>query len=397
MKGWLALMLLLAASLPASAQAPPLTPSDIKAILEAGPIGADAQGSARRIRESFGAEELVRGPRPRVDGLTVAWALEVAESSVKPEIVSQDGAWRLPMRRVGETPVYAAVTTLPEGWASRWQYAIGERRLGGGQLEVYPIDPDTVARDGVPRGTVREMGSWESKVFTGTRRNWWVYVPAQYVREKPACVMVFQDGAGARNYIPTVFDNLIAKGEMPVTVGVFLDPGVYADGQRTRSMEYDTLSDRYARFLLEEILPEVEKSWNLRRDAAGRAIGGISSGGICAFTVAWERPDAFSKVLSWVGSFVNIASGPTRREGGHNYPALIRKTPRKPIRVFLQGGANDLDNEHGNWPLANHEMARALAFAGYDHRFVFGNGFHSDRHGRAILPDSLRWLWRDVR
>jgi enterochelin esterase family protein len=206
--------------------------------------------------------------------------------------------------------------------------------------------------------------------------------------------MVFQDGQSARNYVPVVFDNLIAKGEMPVTVGVFLAPGVRADGKPNRSFEYDTLSDQYARFLLEEILPEVGKTVKLRQDAASRAIGGISSGGICAFTVAWQRPDQFSKVLSWVGSFVNIASGSTLREGGHNYAALIRKTPRKPIRVFLQDGANDLDNQHGNWPLANQEMAKALAFAGYDYTFEYGQGFHSDRHGRAILPDSLRWLWR---
>jgi enterochelin esterase family protein len=332
-----------------------------------------------------------------VDGLTVAWALEVAESDASPEVVSDDGAWRLVLARVGTTPVYAGVATLPDGWAARWKYLVGERRFGGGQLEVYAVHPDSVARDGVPKGTIKEMPPWESKVFEGTRRNWWVYVPAQYRSEKPACVMIWQDGAGARNYVPPVFDNLIAKGEMPVTVGIFIDPGTFAGGRRNRSVEYDTLSDRYARFVLEEILPEVEKTVNLRKDAEGRAIAGISSGGICAFTAAWERPEAFSKVLSWVGSFVNIASGPSRREGGHNYPALIRKTPKKPIRVFLQDGANDLDNPHGNWPLANHQMARALAFAGYDFQFVFGNGFHSDRHGRAILPDSLRWLWRDVR
>ena len=150
---------------------------------------------------------------------------------------------------------------------------------------------------------------------------------------------------------------------MPVTVGIFIDPGVLADGRTNRSFEYDTLSDQYARFLLEEILPEVEKTVTLRRDAASRAIAGTSSGGICAFTVAWERPNEFSKVLSWVGSFTNIASGKTLREGGHNYPAMIRKTPKKPIRVFLQDGANDLDNIHGNWPLANQQMAKSLAFA----------------------------------
>jgi enterochelin esterase-like enzyme len=124
---------------------------------------------------------------------------------------------------------------------------------------------------------------------------------------------------------------------------------------------------------------------------------GSSSGGICAWTVAWERPDEFRKVLSWVGSFTNIASGKSRREGGHNYEALIRKTPKKPIRVFLQDGANDLDNANGNWPLANQQMAKALEFAHYDYQLVFGNGFHSNRHGRAILADSLRWLWRDYK
>jgi enterochelin esterase family protein len=184
---------------------------------------------------------------------------------------------------------------------------------------------------------------------------------------------------------------------MPVTVGIFLSPGHFEGGRSNRSFEYDTLSDQYARFLLDEILPEVETKVKLRHDPEGRAIGGISSGGICAWTVAWERPDQFSKVLSWVGSFTNIASGPTRREGGHNYEAMIRKSPRKPIRIFQQDGENDLDNANGNWPLANQTLAKSLEFAGYDHKFVYGHGFHSDRHGRALLPDSLRWLWRDAR
>ena len=132
----------------------------------------------------------------------------------------------------------------------------------------------------------------------------------------------------------------------------------------------------------------------LRKDAAGRAVAGISSGGICAFTAAWERPSEFSKVLSWVGSFTNIASGPSGRAGGHNYEAMVRKTPKKPIRVFLQDGSNDLDNNNGNWPLANQTLAKSLAFAKYDYTFVYGQGFHSNKQGRAILPDSLRWLWR---
>src|SRR5262249_32889623 len=154
-----------------------------------------------------------------------------------------------------------------------------------------------------------------------------------------------------------------------------------------RSALYDTLSDTYARFLEKEILPEVGKKYRLRQDAAGRAICGISSGGICAFTVAWQRPDLFSKVLSHVGSFTNI-------RGGDVYPGLIRKSANRPIRVFLQGGAKDLDNEHGSWPLANQQMAAALKFRGYDYRFEFGTEGHNGKHGGAILPESLRWLWR---
>jgi enterochelin esterase family protein len=303
----------------------------------------------------------------------------------------------VPLARVGSTPVYAAVVTLPDGTGDQWQYQVGERTLGGGPLEVYRTPEDLKEHPGVPKGKLTQMPPFESKVFEGTRRDWWVYVPAQYKPENPACVMIFQDGGGAKNYVPTAFDNLIQKGDMPVTVGVFINPGQFAGGRSNRSFEYDRLSDQYVRFLLEEILPEVEKTVKLRHDAASRAIAGASSGGICAFTAAWERPNEFSKVLSWVGSFTNIQAGPTFKEGGHNYEAMIRKAPKRDIRVFLQDGENDLDNANGNWPLANQQMARSLAFAGYDYKFVYGQGFHSGKHGTAILPDSLRWLWRDYK
>ncbi|MES1213252.1 MAG: alpha/beta hydrolase-fold protein [Singulisphaera sp.] len=267
-------------------------------------------------------------------------------------------------------------------------------------VDDYKPGPDAERQEGVPRGTVTQH-HWKSQIFAGTERDYWVYVPAKYKADTPACVMVFQDGKWyvdeARDFrVPIVFDNLIHKGEMPVTIGIFINPGVFpdkpADGksQSNRSFEYDTLSDQYARFLLEEILPEVGKEYRLVDQAAGRAICGISSGGICAWTVAWQRPDAFSKVLSHVGSFTNI-------RGGHVYPALIRKTEPKPIRIFLQDGAGDLDNAHGNWPLANQEMAAALKFAKYDYRFEYGDGGHNGKHGGAILPDSLRWLWRDYK
>lgn len=379
---------------------PALTPDSLQAALAAGPAGAEADRLADDIRRYFGGSEgLVKGAAaPKIEGLTVAWALEVSQlpaDGPAPRVVSDVVHFNLPLTRVGMTSVYAGVATLTHGSAFTWHFEAGGARLGGGQLEVYEIHAGSRERAGVPKGTLRQMSPWKSTIFSGTSRDWWVYVPAQYTPERPAAVMVFQDGASYREYVPTVFDNLIAKGDMPVTVGIFIQPGLFEGGRSNRSFEYDTLSDQYARFLLEEILPEVEKTVKLRTDAASRAIAGASSGGICAFTVAWERPNEFGKVLSWIGSFTNIASGKTVREGGHNYEAMIRKTPKKPIRVFLQGGANDLDNANGNWPLANLTMAKSLAYARYDYRFEFGQGFHSHRHGRAILPDSLRWLWRD--
>jgi enterochelin esterase-like enzyme len=266
------------------------------------------------------------------------------------------------------------------------------------RADNYELGPDSVEQSGVPKGTVTK-GSWVShKVFPGTVRDYWIYVPAQYDGKTPACVMVFQDG---KSYVepkgqfraPIVFDHLIHKHEMPVTIGIFVNPGVIpgakaGDSSRSnRSFEYDSLGDQYTRFLLEEIIPDVGAKYRLTDDPDGRAICGISSGGICSWTVAWERPDQFRKVLSHVGSFTNI-------RGGHVYPALIRKTEHKPIRVFLQDGANDLDNLHGNWPLANQEMAAALKFAGYDYKFEFGHEGHNGKHGGSILPESLRWLWR---
>ena len=266
--------------------------------------------------------------------------------------------------------------------------------------ENYPVDPDSLRQEGVPVGTVTKH-RWESTAFfPGTVRDYWIYVPAQYKADTPAAVMIFQDGGGYVNEkgsfkTPIVFDNLIHKGQMPVTIGIFLNPGVLpaseegAKPRRNRSFEYDSLGNRYASFLLKEILPSVGRQYNLTEDPEKRAIGGISSGGICAWTVAWERPDAFRKVLSHVGSFTNI-------RGGHVYPAQIRKAEHKPIRVFLQEGENDLDNLFGSWPLANRQMAAALEFAGYDYKFVMGQGGHNSRHGGAILPESLRWLWQDV-
>lgn len=289
----------------------------------------------------------------------------------------------------------------------------------------YTLGPDSLPQEGVAKGKLEGPYLFRSQIFTNTVRKYWVYVPAQYTADKAACVLVFQDGQRATRTngslrVPQVMENLIARKEMPVTIGIFITPGARGDkyeevgggNPNNRSYEYDSLSDAYARFLVEEMLPEVGKSYNLTKNPEGRAIGGTSSGAICAFTVAWERPSEFRKVISCIGSFTAIAYRPAHNglpmvPGGDLYPTLIRKNPIKPLRVFLQDGANDLSNEHGNWFLANQQMLSAFEYANqaadqrhqpgprYQINHVWGEGNHSDSHGGAILPDILRWLWKD--
>jgi len=261
------------------------------------------------------------------------------------------------------------------------------------------LGPDSMEKEGVPKGAVSEHVWNDSKAFPGTIRNYYVYQPVQYKPENPASVIVFQDGhaylkADGEFRVPTVLDNLIAAGDLPPTVAIFVNPGEVAEElpkdpwkASNRSVEYDTLSDAYARLIIDEILPEVGKSLKLTSDPEQRAICGLSSGGICAWTVAWQRPDAFRKVISHIGSFTNI-------RGGDAYPGMIRKAEKKPIRAFFQDGINDLDNQHGSWPLGNMQMEAALKFAKYDYRYVWGHGGHQGAQGGVLLPETLRWLWR---
>src|SRR5713101_2033977 len=262
----------------------------------------------------------------------------------------------------------------------------------------YTPGPDSRRQPGVPQGKVTKH-TWTSKIFPGTTRDYWIYVPAQYDAAKTACVMIFQDGSGMVDekgtwQAPTVLDNLIQKRDIPVTIGIFINPGVLPatspdrQARFNRSFEYDALGDRYARFLIEEILPEVTQEYTLSSDPNAVAIAGSSSGGIAAFTAAWTRPDVFRRVLSFVGSYTNL-------RGGEVYSSLIRKTESKPLRVFLQDGTNDQNIYSGNWFIGNQDMASALAYAGYDSKFVIGSEGHNNKHGSAILPDALRWLWHD--
>lgn len=267
--------------------------------------------------------------------------------------------------------------------------------------DVYKLGPNSEVYETIPKGVVTKH-SWESSVFPNTIRDYYIYVPAQYDESKPAALMIFQDGHAyvdnEGNFrVPTVFDNLIAQGKMPVTIGLFINPGhdkntpIPENLGRTsnRSLEYDDVTSTYSDFLLNEMIPELKKSYNISEDPKMRAIAGLSSGAICAFGAAWFHPEAFHKVLSHFGSFTDI-------RGGHNYPPMIRKTDKKDIKIFMQDGSNDLNNQYGNWWLANLQMESALKFKNYEYEFVGGTGGHTGDHAGSILPESLEWLWSDV-
>jgi enterochelin esterase family protein len=307
--------------------------------------------------------------------------------------------YRLVMTQGGHSGQFGGLE-LPA--ALRWLWAKDSESTHIPIIETKPKwepHPDAIAREDVPRGKVEKMDAWESSIFPNTTRDWWVYVPAQYDGSEPAALMVFQDGERMQNVngrwrVPTVFDNLIARGDMPPTIAVFLNPGhektqPLKDGRfSNRSYEYDSLGDRYAKFLLEEILPEVRKRYRISEDPNLRAIGGSSSGAICAFTVAWERTESFRKVYSTVGSFTNL-------RGGNVYPSWVRKTEPKPIRVAMSDTSGDIDNPFGSWPWSNQLMASSLKYMGYDVRFDWTEGYaHNDEYGSSLFPDAMKWLWR---
>lgn len=298
------------------------------------------------------------------------------------------------MSRVGAI-VRALLVTA--GFLSVWQPASSQEPPPPPK-EVF--GPDSLVQPGVPEGRIREFHSPDSRVFPGFTHDWWLYVPAQYTPAKPAALMIFQDGADFMKRdghwrLPVVLDNLIARGELPVIVGVFVNPGASIGRDENgkpvssnRSVEYDTLGPAYATFLWNEILPEVRQQVHLREEAGARAIGGCSSGGIASFTAAWQFPDRFRKVLSLSGTYTNI-------RGGQVYPSVVRGAARKPIRVFQQVGSHDLVRQGlGSWLEANQAMSAALDDKHYDHRFVVTGDTHCGVENAAQVPDAMRWLWR---
>ena len=287
-----------------------------------------------------------------------------------------------------------------------------------------PLTADSLQHPGVPAGKLSEKLTHVSRIYDGMVSNYWIYVPAQYDPKVPAALMVFQDGSGyakrdGDHPALNVLDNLIAQHKIPVMIALFTDPGdisaspgtatyKFVDGygkkwSRTlkdsmRSTEYDTVSDRYPRFLTDELIPEVAKKYNLRKDAYSHAITGLSSGGICSFNAAWQQPEQFSRVITWIGSFTSIQwhEDPAVRDGGQDYPEKVLHESHRNLRVWVQDGANDQENpKYGSWPLANIRLANALKLKAYDSHFSFGVGPHSAGEGGAEFPEEMTWLWRD--
>lgn len=321
----------------------------------------------------------------------------VLEADAEPKLFVDDRIAR-PMKRISGTKLWYSLGTLATGTSHEYHYEVNGAKLGG-RTDVPAFLPESYQHPGVPEGKLSEKLIHTSRIYDGMVSEYWIYVPAQYEPGTPAALMVWQDGqghiqldGGARTL--NVIDNLIHQKRIPVMIQVFISPGKIGD-KAMRSVEYDTMDDRYARFLRDEILAGVAQKYNIRKDAYSRGITGSSSGGICAFNVAWRQPDQFSRVFSRIGSFTSIQWHPGEIDGGNVFPFTIRKQPKRNIRIWLQDGSEDLENDHGSWPLQNIQMANSLKMREYDFHLSFGNGTHNGAHGNAETPTALAWLWRD--
>jgi enterochelin esterase family protein len=354
---------------------------------------------AQALLTSLGETEIKRGTAILGEGADFIWAVE----SEKEPALYVDEQPGVAMKRASGN-LWFLSGKLKTGTVHAFHYRINGAAFGG-RSDIPAYGPDSYPQPGVPQGKLSEKRVHSSKIYDGMQSDYWIYVPAQYDPNTPATLMVWQDGQGLINRegptrALTVFDNLTYQKRIPVMIHVFISPGKVGE-KAMRSIEYDTVSDRFARFLRDEILAAVQAKYNIRKDAYSRGIAGNSSGGICAFNVAWQQPDQFSRVLSRIGSFTSIQwkfGQPDPKdniEGGNAYPFKIRKEPKRNIRVWLQDGWEDLENDHGSWPLQNIQMANSLKLKGYDLHFSYGNGTHNGAHGNAELPEAMTWLWRD--
>ncbi len=337
------------------------------------------------------------------DGAAV-WGQEFlfAVESEKPATVSVDKQPAVAMTAVQGTKLWYRLMTLRLGTTHTYTYLADGRPIG--TYDVAGYNPDAYPLPGAARGTLSEMRTLQSKIYPGMSANYWVYVNAGADLQRGAPLMVWQDGETIvgnadllRLRLQIVSDNLVHKKLIPPMVHVLISPGNggEATGTRMRSIQYDTVSDRYGKYLLEEVLPEVEKSYKVRKDAYSRAMAGASSGAICAWNVAWYFPGQFSRVLSHIGSFTAIQWRPEQnQDGGYIVSHRVRREARKNIRVWLSDGSDDIENQAGSWPLNNIQLANALKMKGYDFHFRFGEGSHAIAQGTLDLPESLAWLWR---
>lgn len=336
-----------------------------------------------------------KGIQPQIEERKVVLGIRVPGANEVEMKLVPNGPSRM-MTSIGDG-VFGDVIECQYGDAYAVEYYVNGKKVGDYRnFEVYDYPAEMKANPSVAKGEVREMPKQTSKIYPDTQSEWWVYKSAKPEPEGGYALIVFQDGQWAKNYAVPCLDNMVAKGDIPPCVALFIKPSEnISTKQSIRMRQYDYLTDEYVRFVLEEYEPVAASTLGLKisQDPMKRSIAGLSSGGICAFTAAWERPEKFGLVMSWIGSFTNIASRESKREGGHNYPALIRKTDAKPIRVFLQDGDQDLDNEHGNWFLSNQQMMMSLKFKKYDYMWVPGHGYHSDAQGRSVMPNALRFLF----
>jgi enterochelin esterase family protein len=319
----------------------------------------------------------------------------------KTPMLVTDGDAPVAMTRI-DGNLWTAVVRLKAGRSHEFHYlidgtAFGGRIADGRQLDVPVFLPSSYEQSDVPQGKMSEKLVHRSKVYDGMQSDYWIYVPAQYDASKPAALMIWQDGQGhiARNGRRTlnVLDNLTYQKRIPVMISVFISPGKAGD-KAMRSIEYDTVNDTYVHFL-DELLAGVYAQYSIRKDSYSHGIAGESSGGICSFNAAWLHPEEFSRVLSTIGSYTSIQWHPGQIDGGNVYPNKVRKEAKRNIRVWLQDGSEDLENDFGSWPLQNIQLANSLKMKDYDFHLTFGNGTHNGADANAQLPESLSWLWRD--
>ena len=372
------------------------------------------------ITTTFDAKNLKEGTAWSGRGSEFFFA---GEFSSEPQLYI-DGALASRMENLAGSNVwYGTAHVEPIGKLHSFYYVVNGAKVGG-SLDVPAFTALSYQQSGVPAGTLSPKIVHTSKIYDGMKSDYWIYVPAQYDAKIPAALMVFQDGEWyldreGRNPALNVVDNLTAQGKIPVMICVFINPGNIEGAQGTatymyvkahsdkwkrsmkdsmRSTLYDTVSDRYVRFLRDEIIADVSAKYNIRKDAYSRSITGLSSGGICSFNAASQMPEMFSRVISWIGSFASIQwrEDPAVAEGGQDYPDKVLRESHRNIRVWLQDGSEDLElDRYGSWPLANLRVANALKLKNYDFHFSFGKGSHNSGHGAVEFPEEMIWLWRD--